>query len=150
MSFCKSPPSCRIAVGSLLKLNSCSLQQAYSGSATTCEIRGLQPATYYYLRVQALNAAGHGPFSSVATCQTLPSSPEAVPSLRVVSSTSDSLLIQWTEPSDCGSEIIAYNLDIGEGQPIFVEGNVTQYCVDQLEPDTKYRYVVRLKKVCQI
>ncbi|XP_041482367.1 fibronectin type-III domain-containing protein 3A-like isoform X2 [Lytechinus variegatus] len=116
---------------------------AYSGSATTCEIRGLQPATYYYLRVQALNAAGHGPFSSVVTCQTLPSSPEAVPSLRVVSSTSDSLLIQWTEPSDCGSEIIAYNLDIGEGQPIFVEGNVTQYCVDQLEPDTKYRIRVQ-------
>lgn len=116
---------------------------AYSGSSTTCEIRSLQPATYYYLRVQALNTAGHGPFSSVATCQTLPSSPEAVPSLRVVSSTSDSLLIQWTEPSDCGSEIIAYNLDIGEGQPIFVEGNVTQYCVDQLEPDTKYRIRVQ-------
>ncbi|XP_072180136.1 fibronectin type-III domain-containing protein 3A-like [Diadema setosum] len=116
---------------------------AYSGSATTCEIRALQPATYYYLRVQALNSAGHGPFSVVATCQTLPSSPEAVPSLRVVSSTSDSLLIQWAEPEDCGSEIIAYNLDIGEGQPVFVEGNVTQYCVDQLEPDTRYKIRVQ-------
>ena len=112
----------------------------YTGASPTCELKSLQPATFYYLRVQAINPAGPGPFSEVETCKTPPSSPEAVPTLRLLSSTSDSLLIQWLEPSNCGEEIIAYNIDIGEAQPLAV-GNVTEYCIDQLQPDTKYRWV---------
>ena len=112
--------------------------QVYTGASPACELKSLLPATFYYLRVQAINPAGPGPFSEVETCKTPPSSPEAVPTLRLLSSTSDSLLIQWLEPSNCGEEIIAYNIDIGEGQPLAV-GNVTEYCIDQLQPDTKYR-----------
>lgn len=119
----------------------CSDLQAYTGPSTSCELRSLRPATYYYLKVQAINAAGPGDFSDVTSCTSPSSSPEVVPSLRVISSTSDSLLLKWTEPNNCGEEILAYNIDIGKDQTIVVEGNVTEYCIDQLEADSKYRYV---------
>ncbi|PIK54797.1 hypothetical protein BSL78_08319, partial [Apostichopus japonicus] len=112
---------------------------AYTGPSTSCELRSLRPATYYYLKVQAINAAGPGDFSDVTSCTSPSSSPEVVPSLRVISSTSDSLLLKWTEPNNCGEEILAYNIDIGKDQTIVVEGNVTEYCIDQLEADSKYR-----------
>ncbi|KAJ8030329.1 Fibronectin type-III domain-containing protein 3A [Holothuria leucospilota] len=125
---------------------------AYTGPSTSCELRSLRPATYYYLRVQAINLAGPGLFSDVTSCTTPSSSPEVVPSLRVISSTSDSLLLKWTEPNNCGEEILAYNIQIGKDQSssdegkvqtIVVEGNVTEYCIDQLEADTKYKIKIQ-------
>lgn len=118
---------------------------AYTGPSTSCELRSLRPATKYSLRVQAINTAGPGLFSDITDCTTPSSSPEVVPSLRVISSTSDSLLLKWTEPNDCGEGILAYNIDIGKDQTIVVEGNVTEYCIDQLEADTKYR--IRIQAV---
>ena len=113
--------------------------QVYNGFAPSCELKSLQPATFYYLRVQAINSAGPGPFSDVATYESPPSSPEAVASLRLLSSTSESLLIRWTEPNCCGSEILSYNIDIGEKPIISVQGNVTEHCLEMLQPNTKYR-----------
>ncbi|XP_022087990.1 fibronectin type-III domain-containing protein 3A-like [Acanthaster planci] len=125
-----------------------SFSTVYNGFAPYCELKFLQPATFYYLRVQAINSAGPGPFSDVATYESPPSSPEAVASLRLLSSTSESLLIRWTEPNCCGAEILSYNIDIGEKPVISVPGHAKEHCLEMLQPNTKYR--IRIQAVNSI
>ncbi|XP_077987462.1 fibronectin type-III domain-containing protein 3A-like [Glandiceps talaboti] len=115
----------------------------YIGPLLSHEVKGLQPATYYYFRVQAVNSAGHGPYSAVATCVTSPSSPGAVTHLELLANTASSLEVQWKEPNNYGSEITSYNIDIGERQPITVSGNVLEHLITGLMPDTKYRIRVQ-------
>ncbi|XP_053404660.1 fibronectin type-III domain-containing protein 3A-like isoform X3 [Mercenaria mercenaria] len=117
--------------------------QLYFGPNTSFEVKGLNPATCYAFRVQAINSAGHGLYSPVATCQTPPSSPSAVISIRA-SSAATSVQLIWKEPHDNGSEIYAYNIDIGEKQLICVSA-VTEYTLEELTPETTYK--VRIQAV---
>ena len=111
--------------------------QLYYGPNTTYEVKGLNPATSYSFRVQAINSAGAGLYSPVATCLTPPSSPSSVVSIRA-SATATSVLLQWKEPHDNGSEIYAYNIDIGEKQLITISA-VTEYTIEELSPETTYK-----------
>lgn len=73
----------------------------------------------------------------MATCQTPPSSPSAVVSIRATPTATNVQLV-WKEPHDNGSEIYAYNIDIGEKQLICVSA-VTEYLLEDLTPETTYR-----------
>ncbi|XP_002735906.1 fibronectin type-III domain-containing protein 3A-like [Saccoglossus kowalevskii] len=115
----------------------------YIGPLLSHEVKGLQPATYYYFRVQAVNSAGPGQFSAVATCVTSPSSPGAVTHLELLAHTANSLRVQWKEPNNYGSKITSYNVDIGDKQPLTVASNVTERLIEGLVPDTKYRIRVQ-------
>ncbi|XP_061575736.1 fibronectin type-III domain-containing protein 3A isoform X1 [Cololabis saira] len=144
------------------------MQVCYSGPALSHEMKGLQPATNYFCRVQAANVAGAGPFSEAVLCQTPCSVPATVSSIYVlkeselrgyetpadadededeegsgsrlppVFSPSTCLGISWDAPCDHGSEITSYLIDLGEKQPIVV-GPVNKYIIQHLQPDTSYR-----------
>ena len=111
--------------------------QVYSGSLLTHEVRSLQPASQYSFRVQAVNSAGPGAYSPVTQCLTPPSCPAVVTSLRA-SATADSIHVTWKEPANHGSEIVSYNIDLGEAHLIST-GNVLEYVIENLVPETNYK-----------
>ncbi|XP_048839383.1 fibronectin type-III domain-containing protein 3A-like [Brienomyrus brachyistius] len=142
-----------------------SMQTCYSGPALSHEVRGLQPATYYFCRVLAVNAAGAGPFCEAATCQTPCSVPAAVSNIHALEDSelkeemevagdgaedgagrdtsssfcpSSCLGLRWDTPCDHGAEITSYCIDLGDRQPIVV-GPVTRYIIQNLQPETSYR-----------
>ncbi|XP_052239608.1 fibronectin type-III domain-containing protein 3A-like isoform X2 [Dreissena polymorpha] len=121
--------------------------QLFTGSATNFEVKGLSPATSYSFRVQAINSAGPGLYSPIATCHTPPSSPSGVVSIRA-QTTATSVILIWKEPHDNGSEIYAYNIDLGNDKPLVNVGAVTEYTVEDLTPETAYK--VRVQAVNEV
>ncbi|XP_061828359.1 fibronectin type-III domain-containing protein 3A isoform X2 [Nerophis lumbriciformis] len=140
-----------------------SMQVCYSGPALSHEVKGLLPASNYFCRVQAMNAAGVGPFSEALLCQTPCSVPAAVGNIYAMReseltrhkaadeaedeedgsagppySPSTCLGICWDPPCDHGAEITSYLVDLGERQPIVV-GRVSKHVIQHLQPDTSYR-----------
>lgn len=108
------------------------------------------------VHLQALSAVGAGPFSDVVACVTPPSVPAIVTCLQEISdddiedphySPSTCLAISWEKPCDHGSEILAYSIDFGDKQPLSV-GKVTSYIIDNLQPDTTYRYALKTVSFC--
>lgn len=125
--------------------------------------------TVYFLP-QAVNIAGLGPFSDAVLSQTPCSVPAPVSSVHALResemrvegsrttergedeedeedeedrpllySPSTCLGLRWEAPCDHGSEITSYLIDLGERQPILT-GPVTKYIIQNLQPDTTYRY----------
>ncbi|KAJ8256673.1 hypothetical protein COCON_G00188250 [Conger conger] len=141
-----------------------SMQVCYSGAGLSHEMKGLNPASIYFCRVQAVNVAGAGPFSEVTLCQMPCSVPAAVSSVQALKEgewsrtqeedeeeeeeeeegeagslcPSSCLGLRWDPPCDNGAEITAYLIDLGERQPISV-GPVTRHVICHLQPDTSYR-----------
>lgn len=134
----------------------------------TCVLTCLYVCLSY---VQAVNVAGVGPFSEVILCQTpcsVPATVSVVHALREsemmgeekgsdeeeeeeedggkptppLYSPSTCLGLRWEAPCDHGAEITSYLIDIGERQPIST-GPITKYIIQNLQPDTTYRYTQR-------
>lgn len=61
----------------------------------------------------------------------------AVVSIRAVPSAT-SVHLAWKAPHDNGSEIHAYNIDVGEKQLICVSA-VSEYSLEDLQPETTYK-----------
>lgn len=87
--------------------------------------------------MQAVNAAGVGPYSEVCNCTTPAGSPSAVTTLRH-SCTATSIHLTWREPVNNGSEITGYNIEVSDKALIAV-ANVCEYVLDDLLPETHYR-----------
>ena len=111
--------------------------QLYYGANTSFEVKGLSPATQYSFRVQAINSAGPGLYSPMASCMTKASSPSAVVSIRA-HATATSVTLEWKEPHDNGSEIVAYNIDLSD-RPLLPISAVTEYTIEELTPETTYK-----------
>lgn len=90
---------------------------------------------------QAVNTAGPGPYSLLASCVTPPSSPSPVVSIKYTFSAT-TISLQWKEPHDNGSEIVAFNIDIGE--KLISVNAITDYVIEDLVPETTYKYVYYL------
>lgn len=90
--------------------------QLYAGDALSYEVKNLLPVSTYSFRVLAHNAAGSSIFSSPTSVLTPPGSPGQIGTLRATSVTAHSVTLVWQRPSDNGSEITSYNIDLGEKQ----------------------------------
>eukprot|EP00105_Crassostrea_gigas_P017957 XP_011435920.1 PREDICTED: fibronectin type-III domain-containing protein 3A isoform X3 [Crassostrea gigas] len=117
----------------------------YTGPNQSYEIKGLTPATLYLFRVQAINSAGQGPYSPVASCVTPPSSPSSV-TIHRHTATATSITLFWKEPNSNGNDITAYNLEVGDKQ--FTIGAVTEYTIETLQPETPHK--IRIQAVNSI
>lgn len=125
-----------------------SFTQLYTGPYLKYELKGqMQASTRYYFRVQASNVNGSSPFSHLAECITPASVPSIVNSLKLDSSTSDSLTVSWKQPDCNGCPITFYNLDLVDilvpsSQPYIVVNNRQHNCeykIESLLPDTIYK-----------
>uniref|UniRef100_A0A7N5KGF9 Fibronectin type III domain containing 3B n=1 Tax=Ailuropoda melanoleuca TaxID=9646 RepID=A0A7N5KGF9_AILME len=132
-----------------------SLELIYHGTDTGFEIRDLLPAAQYCCRLQAVNQAGAGPYSELVLCQTPASAPDPVSTLCVLEEETlnaypDSpfvcLVLNWEEPCNNGSEILAYNIDLGDAS--ITVGNTTTYVIKDLLPETTYR--IRIQAINEI
>lgn len=132
-----------------------SLELIYHGTDTGFEIRDLLPAAQYCCRLQAVNQAGAGPYSELVLCQTPASAPDPVSTLSVLEEETlnaypDSpfvcLVLNWEEPCNNGSEILAYNIDLGD--TIITVGNTTTHVLKGLLPETTYR--IRIQAINEI
>ncbi|XP_045153385.1 fibronectin type III domain-containing protein 3B isoform X4 [Echinops telfairi] len=132
-----------------------SLELIYHGTETSFEIRDLLPAAQYCCRLQAVNQAGAGPYGELVHCQTPASAPDPVSTLCILEegptsacpdSPSVCLVLTWEEPCSNGSEILAYNIDLGDTS--IAVGNTTTYVVRDLLPETTYR--IRIQAINEI
>ncbi|XP_032887635.1 fibronectin type III domain-containing protein 3B [Amblyraja radiata] len=127
-----------------------SMELVYSGMETSFEIHNLAPATQYCCRLQATNQVGSGAYSSLVAYSTPASVPAAVTNVYVLEEqhlepglTSTGLALKWDEPPSNGSDILSYNIDLGDSQ--LTVDNVTAYIIRHLLPDTSYR--IRIQAV---
>ncbi|KAH0507437.1 Fibronectin type III domain-containing protein 3B [Microtus ochrogaster] len=132
-----------------------SLELIYHGPDTCFEIQNLLPAAQYCCRLQAFNPAGAGPYSELVHCQTPASAPDPVSTLCVLEEEpldahldppSVCLVLNWEEPCNNGSEIVAYNVDLGHTS--ITVGNTTTHVIKDLLPETTYR--IRIQAVNEI
>ncbi|XP_028913799.1 fibronectin type III domain-containing protein 3B isoform X2 [Ornithorhynchus anatinus] len=132
-----------------------SLELVYNGTDTCFEIKDLLSAAQYCCRLQAINQAGAGPYSDLVTCKTPASVPDAISTLYILedetvdaypTSSTVCLVLHWEEPCSNGSEIIAYNIDLGEIS--IAVGSATSYVIKDLLPETSYR--IRIQAVNEI
>lgn len=132
-----------------------SLELIYHGTEPGFAIRDLLPAAQYCCRLQAVNQAGAGPYSELVLCQTPASAPDPVSTLCVLEeelphahpdSPSVCLVLTWEEPCNNGSEILAYNIDLGDTSITVV--NTTTHILKDLLPETTYR--IRIQAINEI
>ncbi|KAB0374033.1 hypothetical protein FD755_014289, partial [Muntiacus reevesi] len=132
-----------------------SLELVYHGTDTGFEMRDLLPAAQYCCRLQAVNQAGAGPYSELVLCQTPASAPDPVSTVCVLEeetpnaypdSPSVCLVLNWEEPCNNGSEILAYNIDLGDTS--ITVGNTTTHVMKDLLPETTYR--IRIQAINEI
>ncbi|XP_012871611.1 PREDICTED: fibronectin type III domain-containing protein 3B [Dipodomys ordii] len=132
-----------------------SLELIYHGPDTCFEIRDLLPAAQYCCRLQAFNPAGAGPYSELVVCQTPASAPDPISTLCVLEDEpltthpdppSVCLVLNWEEPCSNGSEILAYNIDLGDKS--VTVGNTTSHVLRDLLPETTYR--IRIQAINEI
>ncbi|XP_045439630.1 fibronectin type III domain-containing protein 3B isoform X5 [Pipistrellus kuhlii] len=132
-----------------------SLELIYHGTDPGFAIRDLLPAAQYCCRLQAVNQAGAGPYSELVVCQTPASAPDPVSTICVLEeeppnaypdSPSVCLVLNWEEPCNNGSEILAYNIDLGDTS--ITVGNTTTHILKDLLPETTYR--IRIQAINEI
>lgn len=118
----------------------------YQGPNRTYEVRGLNPCQKYYLKVQAANHVGFSEFSNVASITTPAAPPSVVNSLRHTS-TPTSITLYWNTPTNNGSSITHYNIEIGE-TTISTGSPINEWIIDNLHPETNYK--IRIQAVNSI
>ena len=113
---------------------------AYSGADNSTEIRDIRPATQYLIRVCAINSAGASAYSCNVSMVTPASAPAVPHNLQVKHSTSSSLHLKWSAPSDHGEVITHYNVEWGTQEKEFssVVADKRRINLADLKPDTSY------------
>ena len=119
-------------------------KSAYVGSATNYELHSLVPAATYSLRLCALNSAGKSEWSSEVAVITPPTTPGAVESVKLVSSSASSMVLSWLRPEANGAAISHYNVDWGTGIIKATEGSEAQFTITDLKPDTAYNIRIQV------
>jgi hypothetical protein len=85
----------------------------YNGPARTCEVRSLEPATTYSVRVRAHNAMGGSAWSEAVVVMTAAAAPGAPVALAVTAPAPGELRAAWEPPlRDNGAAVGAYLLEM--------------------------------------
>ncbi len=125
-------------------------------SSTSFSHVGLAPATTRHYRVSAVNVAGTGPASDVATATTDATVPGAPTALSATASGTSQIDLSWTAPSyDGGAALTGYRIEVaetGNGPWSNLEANTgstaTTYSHTGLDPaSTRYYRVYAINSV---
>ncbi|WP_353720573.1 fibronectin type III domain-containing protein [Dyadobacter sp. 676] len=117
-----------------------------AANATTYQSTGLAPATQYYYRVRAVNAAGASGYSNVGSARTqnIPV-PDAPDNLTAVPTAPDLIQLRWSKPTGNVAEII---IERAKGDGAFVQIARVAATVLQYEDRSKLEiadYLYRIK-----
>ncbi|KAI1289730.1 Down syndrome cell adhesion molecule -like protein [Halotydeus destructor] len=119
-----------------------------STSAVETALSGLKKFTKYSVIVQALNSKGTGPVSDEIVAQTLQNDPPESPVLKVTSTSSNSIVLTWTDNGDeTVSPITSYRLyqkksPVAEWSEYRLSGQQTSHQFDYLACGTKYQFYI--------
>eukprot|EP00047_Mylnosiga_fluctuans_P007550 m.254086 g.254086 ORF g.254086 m.254086 type:complete len:1147 (-) comp18768_c0_seq1:77-3517(-) len=113
-----------------------------SDAAAAADVKGLQPAFAYRLRVQAINSVGAGAYSAVVADTTAPGAPTAPSGVTVSAVTQRSATVSWKAASPRGAPVQQYKIDVS-GTIHTVADDVTSLPLTDLTPDTTYRIRVQ-------
>ena len=140
---CNGAPIMDYKLESSAKQEDDAFNLVYHGAETSADLKDLLPFTNYYFRLQAFNAAGRSPNSTVV-CQKTPAAVPGVPALlpELFAITSSSAHFFWKEPESNGDDIIKYVLECGDRQ-LTTESNRTDLLVDHLNPEQVYKVKVQ-------
>ena len=119
---------------------------------TSATIEGLSPDTAYEVQVRASNAAGDGEWSALGLGRTRAPPPPAPDAPVVTETSTTSVTISWTAPTDDGPPVTSYDLRYREGSDgEFADGpqdvTDTSATIEGLSPDTAYEVQVRASSV---
>ncbi|MDE2793275.1 MAG: fibronectin type III domain-containing protein, partial [Gemmatimonadota bacterium] len=116
-------------------------------TATTYSHSGLDPGTRQRYQVQAINDAGMGPSSNIASARTDPVVADAPVNLVAGAQGSNAIVVTWEPPAYTGGvEIEGYRIEVHDGSEWAVlvddHGLSTTYTHSGLEPGDERRYRV--------
>lgn len=113
----------------------------FHGQGMSYEVKGLNPFTTYYFRVQAFNSTGCSLFSSVTSAVT-PAAPPAVVNIIRCETTPTTIKLFWNEPPNNGASIMYYNIEVGDSA-MTTDSPITEYTIESLSPDTVYKIKIQ-------
>ena len=116
-------------------------------TATTYSHTGLDPGTSQRYQVQAINDAGVGPSSNIASARTDPVVPDAPVNLVAGAQGSNAIVVTWEPPAYTGGvEVTGYRIEVHDGTAWTVlvddHGLSTTYTHTGLLPGDERRYRV--------
>ncbi|CAG9567387.1 unnamed protein product [Danaus chrysippus] len=122
----------------------------YSGSSLSCRVRDLRPGCEYSVCLQIRAGELTGAASEAATFRAPPAPPERLPAARVTQRARTSLLLRWPSATDNGARVTHYllEMDAGEGFVELTRPRTRQHTVNNLQPQTRYRFRIAAVNEC--
>ncbi|CAH0700767.1 unnamed protein product [Spodoptera exigua] len=121
----------------------------YSGQSLTCRVRDLKPGYEYSVCLQ-IRAGKLDATSASATFRAPAARPEQMAAPRVAQRARTSLALRWAAATDNGARVLYYVLEMDDGDG-FVEVSrprTRQHTVNNLRPQTRYRFRIAAVNEC--
>ncbi|XP_060802141.1 fibronectin type-III domain-containing protein 3A isoform X2 [Amyelois transitella] len=122
----------------------------YSGPSLSCRVRDLRPGCEYSVCLQIRAGSLTGAASDAATFRAPAAPPAAAPPPRVTQRARNMLQLRWNAAADNGARILHYvlEMDSGEGFQELFKPRTKQHTVNNLRPQTKYRFRIAAVNEC--
>ncbi|XP_046961636.1 fibronectin type-III domain-containing protein 3a isoform X2 [Vanessa cardui] len=122
----------------------------YSGSSLSCRVRDLRPGCEYSVCLQIRAGEITGAASEAATFRAPPAPPDRPSPARVQQRTRTSVLLRWSSVADNGARITHFilEMDAGEGFTELKRPRTPQHTVNNLQPQTRYRFRIAAVNEC--
>ncbi|CAH3837456.1 unnamed protein product [Pieris brassicae] len=122
----------------------------YSGPSLSCRVRDLRPGCEYSVCLQIRAGELIGAASEAAIFRAPPAPPDQLPSARVTQRQRTSLLLRWPTATENGARVTHYilEMDSGEGFAEITRPRTRQHTVNNLRPQTRYRFRIAAVNEC--
>ncbi|XP_068621688.1 fibronectin type-III domain-containing protein 3a isoform X2 [Battus philenor] len=122
----------------------------YSGPSLSCRVRDLRPGCEYSVCLQIRAGEQTGAASEAATFRAPPAPPARMAPARIANRARISLLLRWSPATDNGARILYYvlEMDAGEGFTELSRPRTRQHTVNNLRPQTCYRFRIAAVNEC--
>ncbi|XP_041970315.1 fibronectin type-III domain-containing protein 3a isoform X2 [Aricia agestis] len=122
----------------------------YSGPSLSCRVRDLRPGCEYSVCLQIRAGELTGAASEAATFRAPAAPPERMAPARITQRARTSILLRWPSAVDNGAKVTHYvlEMDSGEGFVEITRPRTRQHTVNNLLPQTRYRFRVAAINEC--
>ncbi|XP_022247489.1 Down syndrome cell adhesion molecule homolog isoform X2 [Limulus polyphemus] len=109
-------------------------------------LTNLKRSTIYHITIHAFNSKGPGPRSDEVQVKTLDDVPPSAPDLKMLSKSTSSITLKWSQRATFGASVVDYKLHYREENDhvgwtvIPISTNQNQYTVQNLKCGTTYQF----------